>query len=127
MLICELYILKWNCEINWDSDDSVCSILISGCRPLKISCMMKWQAFWTAKHKLVIFCLQLPPVTKHSSSPILPDSLTSDPMTVLVVTLLLGAWIAFLLTHKRVSYRFREGFEMNWFQYQCSSKVTLWC
>ncbi|XP_016105912.1 serine/threonine-protein kinase/endoribonuclease IRE1 [Sinocyclocheilus grahami] len=55
----------------------------------------------TAKHKLVILCLQLPPLTKHSSSPVLPDFLTSDPMTVLVVTLLLGAWIAFLLTHKR--------------------------
>uniref|UniRef100_A0A672MQ06 Serine/threonine-protein kinase/endoribonuclease IRE1 n=1 Tax=Sinocyclocheilus grahami TaxID=75366 RepID=A0A672MQ06_SINGR len=36
------------------------------------------------------------------TSPVLPDSLTSDPMTVLVMTLLLGAWIAFLLTHKRV-------------------------
>uniref|UniRef100_A0A671LQI9 Serine/threonine-protein kinase/endoribonuclease IRE1 n=1 Tax=Sinocyclocheilus anshuiensis TaxID=1608454 RepID=A0A671LQI9_9TELE len=42
---------------------------------------------------------------KHSSSPVLPDFLTSDPMTVLVVTLLLGAWIAFLLTHKRVCSR----------------------
>uniref|UniRef100_A0A672L484 non-specific serine/threonine protein kinase n=1 Tax=Sinocyclocheilus grahami TaxID=75366 RepID=A0A672L484_SINGR len=59
----------------------------------------------TAKHKLVILCLQLPPLTKHSSSPVLPDFLTSDPMTVLVVTLLLGAWIAFLLTHKRVCSR----------------------
>uniref|UniRef100_A0A673M791 Serine/threonine-protein kinase/endoribonuclease IRE1 n=1 Tax=Sinocyclocheilus rhinocerous TaxID=307959 RepID=A0A673M791_9TELE len=39
------------------------------------------------------------------SSPVLPDFLTSDPMTVLVVTLLLGAWIAFLLTHKRVCSR----------------------
>uniref|UniRef100_A0A673KU05 Serine/threonine-protein kinase/endoribonuclease IRE1 n=1 Tax=Sinocyclocheilus rhinocerous TaxID=307959 RepID=A0A673KU05_9TELE len=58
--------------------------------------------FRTAKHKLVMFCLQLPLVTKPSTSPVLPDSLTSDPMTVLVMTLLLGAWIAFLLTHKRV-------------------------
>uniref|UniRef100_A0A8C1RSR4 Serine/threonine-protein kinase/endoribonuclease IRE1 n=1 Tax=Cyprinus carpio TaxID=7962 RepID=A0A8C1RSR4_CYPCA len=70
--------------------------------PMKISHMMKLQAFRTAKHKLVIFCLQLPPVTKPSTSPVLPDSLTSDPMTVLVMTLLLGAWIAFLLKHKRV-------------------------
>uniref|UniRef100_A0A672MMY9 Serine/threonine-protein kinase/endoribonuclease IRE1 n=1 Tax=Sinocyclocheilus grahami TaxID=75366 RepID=A0A672MMY9_SINGR len=59
-------------------------------------------AFRTAKHNLVMFCLQLPLVTKPSTSPVLPDSLTSDPMTVLVMTLLLGAWIAFLLTHKRV-------------------------
>uniref|UniRef100_A0A8C2D139 non-specific serine/threonine protein kinase n=1 Tax=Cyprinus carpio TaxID=7962 RepID=A0A8C2D139_CYPCA len=59
--------------------------------PMKISHMMKLQAFRTAKHKLVIFCLQLPPVTKPSTSPVLPDSLTSDPMTVLVMTLLLGA------------------------------------
>ncbi|XP_065110326.1 serine/threonine-protein kinase/endoribonuclease IRE1 isoform X1 [Paramisgurnus dabryanus] len=43
----------------------------------------------------------LPPVTQQISSPMLPDSLTSDPMTVLVVTLLLGAWIAFLLKHNR--------------------------
>uniref|UniRef100_A0A8C2D129 non-specific serine/threonine protein kinase n=1 Tax=Cyprinus carpio TaxID=7962 RepID=A0A8C2D129_CYPCA len=47
----------------------------------------------------------LPPVTKPSTSPVLPDSLTSDPMTVLVMTLLLGAWIAFLLKHKRVCSR----------------------
>uniref|UniRef100_A0A8C2D808 non-specific serine/threonine protein kinase n=1 Tax=Cyprinus carpio TaxID=7962 RepID=A0A8C2D808_CYPCA len=79
--------------------------LLIGCRPMKISHMMKLQAFRTAKHKLVIFCLQLPPVTKPSTSPVLPDSLTSDPMTVLVMTLLLGAWIAFLLKHKRVCSR----------------------
>uniref|UniRef100_A0A8C1VS89 Serine/threonine-protein kinase/endoribonuclease IRE1 n=1 Tax=Cyprinus carpio TaxID=7962 RepID=A0A8C1VS89_CYPCA len=78
------------------------SSMLIGCRPMKISHMMKLQAFRTAKHRLVIFCLQLPPVTKPSTSPVLPDSLTSDPMTVLVMTLLLGAWIAFLLKHKRV-------------------------
>lgn len=54
-------------------------------------------------HKLVMFYQQMPPVTQGSSSPVFPYSLTSDPGTVLVVTLLLGAWIAFLLLHKRVS------------------------
>ncbi|TRY64475.1 hypothetical protein DNTS_017157 [Danionella cerebrum] len=43
----------------------------------------------------------LPPVTKASSSPVLPDSLTSDPMTLLVLTLLLGAWVTFLFTHRQ--------------------------
>uniref|UniRef100_A0A671LKI5 Serine/threonine-protein kinase/endoribonuclease IRE1 n=1 Tax=Sinocyclocheilus anshuiensis TaxID=1608454 RepID=A0A671LKI5_9TELE len=73
--------------------------------PLTLLCVLLCMCMCSATtptHKLVILCLQLPPVTKHSSSPVLPDFLTSDPMTVLVVTLLLGAWIAFLLTHKRV-------------------------
>uniref|UniRef100_A0A672MPY7 Serine/threonine-protein kinase/endoribonuclease IRE1 n=1 Tax=Sinocyclocheilus grahami TaxID=75366 RepID=A0A672MPY7_SINGR len=80
----------------WLLIDGIYSNFIIGCRPMKISCMMKLQAFRTAKHNLVMFCLQLPLVTKPSTSPVLPDSLTSDPMTVLVMTLLLGAWIAFL-------------------------------
>uniref|UniRef100_A0A8C2D3C9 non-specific serine/threonine protein kinase n=1 Tax=Cyprinus carpio TaxID=7962 RepID=A0A8C2D3C9_CYPCA len=46
-----------------------------------------------------------PHVVQSLTSPVLPDSLTSDPMTVLVMTLLLGAWIAFLLKHKRVCSR----------------------
>uniref|UniRef100_W5LGF4 Serine/threonine-protein kinase/endoribonuclease IRE1 n=1 Tax=Astyanax mexicanus TaxID=7994 RepID=W5LGF4_ASTMX len=41
---------------------------------------------------------------RKSSSPVLPDSLTSDPVTLIVVTLLLGAWLAFLLTFTRVSF-----------------------
>ncbi|XP_017572779.1 serine/threonine-protein kinase/endoribonuclease IRE1 isoform X2 [Pygocentrus nattereri] len=40
----------------------------------------------------------LPPVNRERSYPVLPDSLTSDPVTLVVVTLLLGAWLAFLLT-----------------------------
>ncbi|KAI4881609.1 hypothetical protein NFI96_027907, partial [Prochilodus magdalenae] len=43
----------------------------------------------------------LPPVTHESSSPVIPDSLTSDPVTLVVVTMLLGAWLAFLLTYTR--------------------------
>ncbi|XP_076846149.1 serine/threonine-protein kinase/endoribonuclease IRE1 [Brachyhypopomus gauderio] len=43
----------------------------------------------------------LPPVTHPSSSPVLPGSLTSDPATLVVVTLLLGAWLAFFLSYKR--------------------------
>lgn len=42
-----------------------------------------------------------PPVSRESSSPVLPDSLTSDPVTLIVLTLLLGAWLAFLLTYTR--------------------------
>ncbi|XP_072513759.1 serine/threonine-protein kinase/endoribonuclease IRE1 isoform X2 [Salminus brasiliensis] len=43
-----------------------------------------------------------PPVSHERSSPVLPDSLTSDPVTLIVVTLLLGAWLAFLLTFMRI-------------------------
>ncbi|KAK1802546.1 hypothetical protein P4O66_004201 [Electrophorus voltai] len=43
----------------------------------------------------------LPPVTHQSSSPVLPESLTSDPMTLVGLTLLLGAWLAFLLSYMR--------------------------
>ncbi|XP_030636116.1 serine/threonine-protein kinase/endoribonuclease IRE1, partial [Chanos chanos] len=42
----------------------------------------------------------VPPVTHHGA-PVLPDSLTSDPVTLVVLTLLLGAWLAFLLTYTR--------------------------
>ncbi|XP_066517792.1 serine/threonine-protein kinase/endoribonuclease IRE1 isoform X2 [Hoplias malabaricus] len=44
----------------------------------------------------------LPPVTHESSSPVLPESLTSDPVTLVVMTLLLGAWLAFLFTFTHV-------------------------
>ncbi|MCJ8747682.1 hypothetical protein PDJAM_G00156230 [Pangasius djambal] len=43
----------------------------------------------------------MPPVTRESSSPMLPDSLTSDPVTSFLVTLLLATLLAFLFTYKR--------------------------
>uniref|UniRef100_A0A4W4GET9 Serine/threonine-protein kinase/endoribonuclease IRE1 n=1 Tax=Electrophorus electricus TaxID=8005 RepID=A0A4W4GET9_ELEEL len=44
----------------------------------------------------------------NNSSPVLPESLTSDPMTLVGLTLLLGAWLAFLLSYMRVSILYDE-------------------
>uniref|UniRef100_A0AAY5EYI0 Serine/threonine-protein kinase/endoribonuclease IRE1 n=1 Tax=Electrophorus electricus TaxID=8005 RepID=A0AAY5EYI0_ELEEL len=44
-----------------------------------------------------------PSTVSVPSSPVLPESLTSDPMTLVGLTLLLGAWLAFLLSYMRVS------------------------
>ncbi|KAF5891401.1 serine/threonine-protein kinase/endoribonuclease IRE1-like, partial [Clarias magur] len=47
----------------------------------------------------------MPPVTRENSSPTFPDSLTSDPVTSFLVTLLLATLLVFLFTYKRVNKR----------------------
>ncbi|KAI5090279.1 serine/threonine-protein kinase/endoribonuclease IRE2 isoform X1, partial [Silurus meridionalis] len=46
--------------------------------------------------------VQITSVEHESSSPMLPDSLTSDPLTSVLVTLLLATLLVFFFTHKRV-------------------------
>ncbi|GAA6081069.1 serine/threonine-protein kinase/endoribonuclease IRE1, partial [Tachysurus ichikawai] len=54
----------------------------------------------------------MPPVTHESSYTTLPASLTSDPVTSFLVTLLLATLIAFLFTYKRHNIKMQRSEEM---------------
>ncbi|KAI5616112.1 serine/threonine-protein kinase/endoribonuclease IRE2 isoform X1, partial [Silurus asotus] len=55
--------------------------------------------FYTSNHNQS--SVQMKSVGRESSFPMLPDSLTSDPLTTVLVTLLLATLLVFFFTHKR--------------------------